>query len=414
MPPHPPIRPAPSHAPSHTWTIDALRVAAATAVAVFHLSWQGTLLPTLLPIGWVGVQVFFVISGAVILGSAQNRPARAFLLSRVRRLYPAALACCAINLAAIAVLQPWLGIPGVYAGISAARLLGSLVLAGEHFLSTAYWTLPVELAFYLCIAAVLALGRVPGQAVATTLVLLSIPWHLVHILPQPLDGAVAQFLPLSLTHGLLPRFGMYFGLGMILWLAPRQPLGIAGWGAAALAVALAMAEMRFRIVTDIAPRYRGAAPLAALLPVAVAAWALACIAIWAGFANRCAALPPRLARALHIAALATYPFYLLHEAVAGGLMGALVAAGAAPLPAMLAGLAACAAASLAVVTLWERPACRWLVRAADGASYRPWRLFGATMIAKAESSFSPSPLPTNRTSSATPAFAAFSMRNSTS
>ena len=364
------------HTAPHAWTIDALRVAAAGIVAVFHLSWQGTLLPGLHPIGWVGVQVFFVISGAVILGSAQDRTARAFLLSRFRRLYPAALACCAINLLAIAAFHPWFGIPVVYSGASAARLLGSVILTGEHFLSTAYWTLPVELSFYLCIALLLTMQqRLPWRTVAAGLVVLSLPWHACHTLPPPLDGAVAQFLPLSLTHGLLPRYSMYFGLGMALWLAARQPLGRIGWATVALAALLAVAEMQFRISTDIARNYRGAAATSALLPAALALWGLACVAIWAGFAGRCFALPPRIARPLHAAALATYPFYLLHEAVAGGLMGALVAQGTAPVPAMLAGLGACAACSLAVVSLWERPACRWLTRwlqaTAPGGSWAP-------------------------------------------
>ena len=400
----------PAPAARQAWTIDVLRVVAAGTVAVFHLSWRGALLPGLYPIGWLGVQVFFVISGAVILGSAHGRTVRPFLFGRVRRLYPAGLACCALNLAVIAVFRPWFAIPAVYADASPARVLGSVVLAGERFLSTAYWTLPVELSFYLCIAAALGLGRLPWRAVSMALVLLSVPWHVHALLPPLLAAGLAQFLPVSLTDGVLARYSMYFGLGMMLWLAARRPVGAAGWATVTLAAGLAVREMALRIATDIAPNYRGTADLHAMLPVAAALWGVACIAVWAGLADRCAALPPRAARILHAAALATYPFYLLHETVAGGVMGALVAHGAAPVPALLAGLGTCACASHGVVALWERPACRLLDRA---AAYRPWRLRAATVIAKADSSLSSDPLATNSTSSATPAFPTFSIRSST-
>ena len=399
------MKPAP--ASRHAWPIDALRVVAAGAVAVFHLSWCGTLVPGLYPVGWLGVQVFFVISGAVIAGSAQGRTLPDFLFGRVQRLYPAGLACCAVNVLAILAFRPWLALVPIYADVSPARLLGSVTLAGERFLTTAYWTLPVELSFYGCVAVLFLVPRVSWRVFAASAVLLGASWHLHALLPAPLNAGLAQFLPLTATQGVLGRYAMYFGLGMLLWLAARGQAGKVGWAAMALAAALAVAEMRLRITTDIAVNYRGTADLGALLPVSVLLWGLACAAVWVGLAGRCPALPHRAAKPLRMAALATYPFYLLHEAVAGGAMGALVAYGVAPVPAMLAGLTLCAGASLAVVVLWERPASRLL------AAYRPWRLRGATMIANADSSLSSEPLPTNSTSSATPAFPAFSIRNST-
>lgn len=396
------------HDTRHAWTIDALRIVAAGAVAVFHLSWRGALLPGLYPIGWIGVQVFFVISGAVILGSAQDRTARDFLAGRVRRLYPAALACCVLNVLAILALRPWFAIPVIYADLSPVRVVGSALLLGERFLATAYWTLPVELAFYLCITALLLLRRVSWGGVAIGLVLLGLVWQVYARLPPPFDIAFAMYLPSSITQGVLPRYAPYFGLGMMLLLVARGPVRPGIWAAVALAVALAAGEMQLRIASDVAVNYRGTADLAALLPIAMTAWGLACVLVWAGFRGHGVALPPSLGRALRLAGLATYPFYLLHEAVAGGTMGALVAQGLPPAPAMLAGLLVCAAASAAVVVLWERPLNRWLL-----GRYLPWRLFGATRIANADASAPSSPLPTNSTSSATPAFPAFSIRSST-
>lgn len=400
---------APRHAwTPHAYTIDALRIAAATAVAVFHLTWRGTLLPGAYPIGWIGVQVFFVISGAVILGSAQGRTAGAFLAGRMRRLYPAALACCALNLIAIAALHPWFAIPAVYATATPVRILGSVTLLGERFLATAYWTLPIELAFYATVAA-LRMARRPRWAwVAAALVLTGLVWQAHARLPAPFGAALTEYVPVWLIQGVLPRYAPYFGLGMMLFLAAQGPVGRGGWAVVALAVALTAGEMQLRLASDIAVNYQGNANLAAMLPIAMAAWGTACVLVWTGFRGHGPALPPALARPLRLAGLATYPFYLLHEALAGGTMGALVAHGVPPLPAMVAGLAACGAASAAVVVLWERPLSRWFA-----SPYFPWRLFGATMIANTDASASSSPLPTNSTSSATPVFPAFSIRSST-
>lgn len=398
-----------SHLSRHAWTIDALRITAAVAVAVFHLSWRGGLLPGLYPIGWIGVQVFFVISGAVILGSAQDRTAGTFLVGRVRRLYPAALACCVLNVVAIVALHPWFPVPVIHADLTPIRLVGSLTLLGERFLASAYWTLPIELAFYAAVTVLLLVPRVRWTWVATGLVLLGLVWQVHARMPPPFDAALAQYLPSTVTQGVLARYAPYFGLGMLLFLAAREHIGSAGWATAALAGVLAAGEMQMRLAADIAVNYRGTANLSNMLPVAMVVWGVACVLVWAGFRGHGVALPPGLGRGLRVAGLATYPFYLLHEAVAGGTMGMLVAQGIPAAAAMVTGLSVCGIGSVGVVLLWERPLNRWLAR--DG--YRPWRLRGATRIANAEPSSPSSPLPTNSTSSVTPAFPAFSSLSST-
>ena len=85
--------------------IDLVRCAAALMVALFHLGtrWPA---PNKMPIllypdypdygafdhlfywGWVGVEIFFVISGYVIAGSSVGRTARAFFVGRGVRLLP--------------------------------------------------------------------------------------------------------------------------------------------------------------------------------------------------------------------------------------------------------------------------------------------------------------------------------------
>jgi len=81
--------------------LDGLRLVAALAVAGYHytVAWRidGTHLPQyFLPhavhvtvYGFLGVELFFLISGFVICMSAWGRPLGAYFTSRVSRLYPA-------------------------------------------------------------------------------------------------------------------------------------------------------------------------------------------------------------------------------------------------------------------------------------------------------------------------------------
>ena len=84
--------------------VDGLRALAVALVVIFH-AW-----PHALPGGYVGVDVFFVISGFIITRQIAEEMATgqfsyaAFLGRRIRRLIPAAFVCCALVTAAAYVL----------------------------------------------------------------------------------------------------------------------------------------------------------------------------------------------------------------------------------------------------------------------------------------------------------------------
>jgi peptidoglycan/LPS O-acetylase OafA/YrhL len=128
-------------------------------VIAFHLS------PALAPGGFVGVDVFFVISGylmtRIILGrlGAGRFSLLGFYLDRLRRIWPALVVLCAVLLAAGAVaLDPWsyqrlaADIPEALAFVSNATFAGRVGYfapseAGTWLLHT--WSLSVEWQFYL-------------------------------------------------------------------------------------------------------------------------------------------------------------------------------------------------------------------------------------------------------------------------
>ena len=140
--------------------IDGMRAIAVIAVLVYHLgvNW--------LPGGFLGVDLFFVISGYVItrliLESIQHSGGldlREFYLARVRRLFPALLTMIATTLLAIALFAPdaakrfLADIPFVLTGTNNWRLVG---LHQDYFQSMGRppllqhtWSLSVEAQFYL-------------------------------------------------------------------------------------------------------------------------------------------------------------------------------------------------------------------------------------------------------------------------
>ena len=72
--------------------LDLLRFVAAVSVVLFHAThWpssQSNLLAQIAVYGAFGVPLFFMISGFVILMTAQNRGGIEFINSRIARLYP--------------------------------------------------------------------------------------------------------------------------------------------------------------------------------------------------------------------------------------------------------------------------------------------------------------------------------------
>src|SRR5690606_38058858 len=100
--------------------MDGLRFGAAAAVLLYHFtatstvaSYWGTIPERAFPVlnevtryGWLGVELFFMISGFVILLSADGRGVAGFVASRVGRLFPAYWACIVVT---VALQRVWSG-----------------------------------------------------------------------------------------------------------------------------------------------------------------------------------------------------------------------------------------------------------------------------------------------------------------
>jgi peptidoglycan/LPS O-acetylase OafA/YrhL len=135
--------------------LDALRGIAALGVVLFHFS---TVFNSLFPhvdrvpfsfaIGEYGVMLFFAISGFVILLTLnQTKHACDFLVARFARLYPAFWFSLALT-SVFLVLVPSPHFP-VTLGQFLANLTMFPIAFGVKPVDTSYWTLAVELLFYL-------------------------------------------------------------------------------------------------------------------------------------------------------------------------------------------------------------------------------------------------------------------------
>jgi peptidoglycan/LPS O-acetylase OafA/YrhL len=148
-------------------SLDLLRLVAALSVLAFHYLFRGaapepfldTGYPEAAPyaiFGYLGVNLFFLISGFVIAWSAEGRSWREFAVARFARLYPGYLVCMSASfLVLLMANDPRL--PATAAGYLAN--LSMFAPALRHpFMDGVYWSIVLEIVFYAWIALLLMTG----------------------------------------------------------------------------------------------------------------------------------------------------------------------------------------------------------------------------------------------------------------
>jgi peptidoglycan/LPS O-acetylase OafA/YrhL len=212
-----------SRADAYRGDIDGLRAVAVLGVVVFHLS------PTSLSGGYIGVDMFFVISGYLITAQIRNALAENrfsfvdFYAKRIRRLYPALLATMLLTL----VIAYFTLFPGEMKRVSQAMLATAFYVPNIYFFNEAdyfsdeavrpllhTWSLGVEEQFYLVFPALLVLlARLPLRVAGAGLVALTV-----------LSLAYAEYLvgrDASAAFYLSPTRFWEFSTGALLTFLPR-------------------------------------------------------------------------------------------------------------------------------------------------------------------------------------------------
>jgi len=155
--------------PNRVSEIDLLRFFAAFIVVLFHYTFRGFAAdgylnmpsPELAPLskyGYLGVELFFLISGFVILMTASSGSLQKFIVSRMVRLYPAYWIGCTLTFVAILTLG------GGRLSASTSQYLVNMTLLNEFVgvpsIDGVYWSLAVELKFYALVALLLAFRQI--------------------------------------------------------------------------------------------------------------------------------------------------------------------------------------------------------------------------------------------------------------
>jgi peptidoglycan/LPS O-acetylase OafA/YrhL len=341
--------------------LDFLRFLAASLVALFHLSawcWlapKGSLAPILgtgitFPglatfswLGWVGVEIFFVLSGFVIALSARNRSVMSFVRGRVKRLVPAAAICATITLAVA-----WFA--GVYGATEAIFRFARAVLFVPFgpWIDGSYWTLGIEIAFYSLVSVAIFVKRIERLDVVMGVIgaASTIAWFVAGFVLKDIS-----FLEQRLTMLSLLSHGCLFAIGVLIWAICNKGLNVSRSVFLAISIVGACIETYFSAGEKLKSMSLGYDPAVAVALVLVS------IAFVFGSIRFNAAISALVGRRGQVVArqlgLMTYPFYLLHAVVGAILIRAFFRAGFTAPVALFLTLALLVLVSMAVALFGE-------------------------------------------------------------
>ena len=254
-----------------------------------------------LQFGWLGVEIFFVISGMVIAHSAAGSSAGDFLRRRVLRLAPAAWICSTITL-----LVLWWGL-GDQDQILKAWGRSMLFWPTGQQIDSAYWTLGIELSFYLAVTILLLTKRsdVAIERLGIALGAVSGAFWVGCTIAGP--SAAWLFTERSLQLLLLP-YGCFFALGIVIARGHS-----AGWPALRLIAFIGLVSVASIEVAVHSIESANETGLPVAMTPALALFATAIVSLV--FAPHIQplltrAVDPALARSV---GLMTYPLYLVHQ-----------------------------------------------------------------------------------------------------
>jgi peptidoglycan/LPS O-acetylase OafA/YrhL len=331
--------------------LDLLRFTAAAAVLAFHFY---VLLPGDTGVqraisaagrfGFLGVPLFFMISGFVILWTAFNRSPGEFVLARLCRLYPSYWICVLITSGVLALA----GGPPSWRQI-AANLTMFHHLFGFDSIDEVYWTLFVELKFYGLVFILLACRQLPRierwlrvwLALSAVSLLVGLRHH----------GAVR-----GLDTVVFEGDAAFFACGCYAYLIRTQGGVPARWIAFGVSAVLSVCavlktQSHYTFSSDWATLVTVVmvmmAACAALLAVATRSWSLPSTSLWYWLGSL------------------TYPLYLLH-AMAGKAFYGMLPLSWGLWPRMAVSLGAVAAVTMLLAVGIEQRGCAALYRYLSG------------------------------------------------
>jgi len=292
--------------------LDGLRFVAAMSVLAYHYTaiahvWHRSAAEVFpsqpFAHGWLGVHLFFLISGFVICMSGWDRGVGSFLLSRAVRLYPAYWLSVLVVAAGLTVF------PGLPWRPTTSDVLVNLTMfedaVGVPEIADVYWSLWAELRFYLLFSLLVWWGLTYRRVVAFCALWLGATAVAKAFLPD--GGAVQSAVQIVLTTDYAPLFTAGIGCYLMYRFRPT----FASWAIVAASFVLALpAVTRRNQLESKAGEIIPNGPVIVLLAV----WFLLIVAVALGW------LSWVRGRWLVVGGAVTYPLYLLHLDLGGALL----------------------------------------------------------------------------------------------
>ena len=199
--------------------LDILRFIAAMCVMVYHMTYRPlflgdgalALFPAVQAVskfGYLGVELFFLISGFVILWSASGRSAASYVASRVSRLVPSLWVCIALTSAVLIAFGKAAGIVQPKVILANMTLVAGYV--GLPYVDGVYWTLQAEIKFYVLVFILIVLRQMRRIE----------DWLVVWLVALAI--AYASFAPGWLKSLVIFPYGSYFIGGSLFFLIWRE------------------------------------------------------------------------------------------------------------------------------------------------------------------------------------------------
>jgi peptidoglycan/LPS O-acetylase OafA/YrhL len=288
--------------------------------------------------GYLGVPLFFMISGYVIPLSIRNRSVADFAVSRAIRLYPTYWLCAALLVAVPPLLGEW------RFHLPAHEVLMNVTMVapwfGARYIDAVFWTLAIELQFYVLVAFAVGLfgfHRLPQSLLA---------WLAIGVGANALARATGV-TPIYLGG----TYYMYFCFGAACYFLRHVERSPKIYALAGVSLPLILAHSVLMAIM-IGERYARTISLTVV-----------CVLILAGAAAilYSAQLSARMKHTAAVSVLGglTYPLYLMHENIGYALLNTMFSPQTRWLG--LAFTVACCLAVSAVVYLgFDVPVERWL------------------------------------------------------
>lgn len=265
--------------------VDYLRLFAAVSVVAFHYLYNGIKngkvdgidhepIAAIAQYGYLGVNLFFVISGYVIFASVHGKTARQFAVGRALRLYPAFWVALLVTTG----FAIFLG--GDRMGVTFEQVIINVTMVptlfGQPFVDGVYWTLLYEIQFYFLVFLLVLFKQ--GHRLGTIMP----AWALLMFYLYVLDPSIAGSGPY------LGNYFVWFAAGGII-----ASIAESGWSAYKVAglIAAYLPTTGFELTVKTSLKTMVLLAVLATLIPAVRQWRLP---------------GSKMAGAL------TYPLYLLH------------------------------------------------------------------------------------------------------